>query len=341
MAVLAIVTSSPPDVEGGHLVIARALVQAARDAGHEARLIVTPDYGFGQQTRSYLANYRTDVRGYDQVISLRYPSYAVWHRRHVHWLTHTMREYYDQWPQFVRSISPANQLKERVRRALTHIADRHLLKQHVAKVCALSRTVRDRAAHDFGIDAEVVYPPPPQRPYRCDQYGDFIFAVSRLMPLKRLDMLVRALAEPRAGGIRAVIAGEGECSGELKRLADTLGVSTRVTFLGRIDDAAMLDHLARCRAVCFTPHQEDYGFVTVEAFASRKAVVTCRDSGGPAEIVRDGETGFVCDASPHALADALSRLMADSALAERLGTNAAVRVAEMRWDAVVRRLVIV
>jgi glycosyltransferase involved in cell wall biosynthesis len=341
MAVLAIVTSSPPDVEGGHLVIARALMQAAREAGHDARLIVTPDYGFGQQTRSYLANYRTDVRGFDQVISLRYPSYAVWHRRHVHWLTHTMREYYDQWPQFVASISPANRVKERIRRALTHIADRHILKQHVTKLCALSRTVRDRAANDFGIDAEVVYPPPPQRPYRCDEYGDFIFAISRLMPLKRLDLLVRALAEPRAHSVRAVIAGEGECSGELMQLADAIGVAHRVTFLGRIDDAAMLDHLARCRAVCFTPRQEDYGFVTVEAFASRKAVVTCHDSGGPAELVRDGETGFVCDARPAAIADALSTLMDDRALAERMGANAAVRVAEMRWDAVVRRLLIV
>jgi glycosyltransferase involved in cell wall biosynthesis len=341
MAALAIVTSSPPHVEGGHLVIARALVQAANEAGHDARLVITPDYGFGQQTRSYLANYRADVRGVDQVISLRYPSYAVWHRRHVHWLTHTMREYYDQWPAFSASLSPANRIKEGVRRSLTHIIDRHLLKQHIRKICALSKTVRARAAHDFGVDAEVVYPPPPQRPYRCDEYGDFIFAISRLMPLKRLDMLVRALAEPRGQGLRAVIAGEGECAEALIRLARTLGVSDRVTFLGRIDDAVMLDHLARCRAVCFTPRQEDYGFVTVEAFASGKPVVTCSDSGGPAEIVRDGESGFVCDARPSAVADALGKLMDDRALAERLGANAAAQVAAMRWDAVVRRLLIV
>jgi glycosyltransferase involved in cell wall biosynthesis len=252
-----------------------------------------------------------------------------------------MREYYDQWPQFSASISPANQIKESVRRALTHIADRHLLKQHVTKLCALSETVRDRAKHDFGIDAEVVYPPPPQRPYRCDEYGDFIFAISRLMPLKRLDLLVRALAEPRGRRLKAVIAGEGECGEQLIRLAQTLDVADRVTFLGRIDDEVMLDHLARCRAVCFTPRQEDYGFVTVEAFASRKAIVTCYDSGGPVEIVRDGHTGFVCDPSPPAIAEALSRLTEDDAIAERLGANAFARVGELRWDDVVRRLVIV
>jgi glycosyltransferase involved in cell wall biosynthesis len=341
MAVLAIVTSSPADVEGGHLVIARALVEAAREAGHDAQLVVTPDYGFGRQTRSYLANYRTDVSRFDQVISLRHPSYAVRHRRHVCWLNHTMREYYDQWPQFSASISTANRAKESVRRTLTHIADRHLLKQHVTRVVAQSRTIERRLEHDFGIHAEVVYPPPPQRAYRVEQYGDFIFAVSRLMPLKRLDLLIRALAEPRGRGVRAVIAGDGEMRGGLEQLAATLGVAARVSFLGRIDERTVLDHLARCRAVCFTPKDEDYGFVTVEAFASSKAVITCTDSGGPAELVRSGDTGFICDARASAVADALGNVMDDGALAARMGANAAARVAEMRWDAVVRQLVIV
>jgi glycosyltransferase involved in cell wall biosynthesis len=51
----------------------------------------------------------------------------------------------------------------------------------------------------------------------------------------------------------------------------------------------------------FPPLQEDYGFVTVEAFASRKAVITCRDSGGPAELVQDGVSGFVCEPTPASL----------------------------------------
>ena len=44
----------------------------------------------------------------------------------------------------------------------------------------------------------MLYPPPPQRDYRCDEYGDYIFVVSRLTPLKRVDLLIRALAEPAA-----------------------------------------------------------------------------------------------------------------------------------------------
>ena len=118
----------------------------------------------------------------------------------------------------------------------------------------------------------------------------------------------------------------------------TLGLSDRVHLTGRLDDEGMLDHLARCRAVCFPPLQEDYGFVTVEAFASRKAVVTCHDSGGPAELVRDGVEGFVCDPTPASLAHALRRLIDDRALAERMGSSAFEAGQQLNWADAVRQL---
>src|SRR5438105_1071418 len=313
MAVLAIVTSSPAAVEGGHLTIARALVAAAAENGHTAHLVVTPDYGFGRQTASYWAAWKTDVRQIagtpvDQVISFRHPSYAVQHPAHVCWLNHTMREYYDLWPQFVASISPKNRVKETIRRTLTHAADRWLLRGNVSRVVAQSHTIQKRLVGAFNIRADVLWPPPPPRPYRCEQYGDYIFAASRLMPLKRMHLLVRALAEPAGLGLRAVIAGKGDERVALEQLAMQLHVATRVTFIGHAYDETFVDHLARCRAVCFPPFAEDYGLVTVEAFASRKAVITCTDSGGPTELVRDGETGIVCEPTPAALAAALARV---------------------------------
>jgi glycosyltransferase involved in cell wall biosynthesis len=346
MAVVAVVTSSPPDVEGGHLVVARSLVQALTGAGHLAQLIVTPDYGFGRLTASYLAALKADVsqvdgRPTDQVISLRYPSYAVRHRAHVCWLNHAMREYYDLWPQFSEGLSPGNRIKEGARRALLRVVDRHLLKQHVTRVVAQSQTVADRAAHDFGIHADVLYPPPPPRPYRHDAYGDYIFTVSRLHPLKRVDLLIRALSEPPAKRVKAVIAGDGESRRDLEQLAATLGVSDRVTWLGAVDDPVVVDHFARCRAVCFVPLAEDYGFVTAEAFASGKCVVTCRDSGGPAELVRSDETGMICEPMSLSIAMAIGQLAKDVSLAERLGANAAAVADGMTWDAAVKRLVIV
>jgi glycosyltransferase involved in cell wall biosynthesis len=346
VAVLAVVTSSPPAIDGGHLVIARSLIIAARESGHDAHLVVTPDCQFGRQVSSYLATWRTPVRvvagqKIDQVISLRYPSYGVRHGVHVSWLNHTMREYYDLWPRFAGALSPRGRVKERAKRVAIRAVDRWLLTRNVTEVIAQSRTVQRRLAIDLGVTSDVLLPPPPQRAYRCERYGDYIFAVSRLTPLKRLDLVIRALAEPAACHVRAVIAGEGESRADLERLSASRGVSDRVMWLGRVSDEALIEHLARCRAVCFPPLGEDYGFVTVEAFASRKAVITCIDSGGPSELVRDGETGLVCDPTPEAMAAALARVTDDAAFAERLGGAAARYADTLTWSAAVKRLVIV
>jgi glycosyltransferase involved in cell wall biosynthesis len=346
MAFLAIATASPPGAEGGHLVLARSLVRAARECGHDATLVVMPDYGFGRYTASYYASWSSalrtiDGRRIDQLITLRYPCYAIRHDAHLCWFAHAVREYYDQWARFAASISARARLKERVRRALIHTADRWLLKGNVDRVVAQSSTIQARLRGDFGIQAEVLPCPPPQRPYRCDGYGDFIFAVSRLTPLKRIDLLIRALAEPVARHVRAIIAGEGEAESQLERLAVELGVKERVSFLGRVSEDGLLDHFARCRAVCFTPANEDYGLVTVEAFSSRKSVITCHDSGGAADLVRHGESGLVCAPTPRDVATALAQLSEDPALAERLGRGAALQASDMTWPAAVRQLVMV
>src|SRR5262245_52247756 len=146
---VAVVTSAPLFVEGGHLVIARALVQALRDEGHDASMVLTPQNRFGRQGAAYAATWFTDVgmagdKLVDRVISLRYPSYAVRHPNHVVWLNHTMREYYDQWESFSTALSWKARIKESVRRQAIHAADRYLLTKNVRKVYAQSRTIAAR-----------------------------------------------------------------------------------------------------------------------------------------------------------------------------------------------------
>lgn len=327
------------------MVIARELARALCDAGYDARIVVTADHGFGRQARTYLETWRTDVPqaaggAVDQVITLRYPSYAVRHPHHVCWLNHTMREYYDLWERFSGRLSPQGRMKERVRRTLIHAADRYLLTHNVTKLFVQSRTIQQRLAMWPSLASTVLYPPAPHRPYRTEGYGpEFVF-VSRLTALKRADLAIRALAEPAAAGVRLVVAGDGEERPALERVAAELNVGSRVSFTGRLTDAQMLDRLARCRAVVFPPLFEDYGFVAVEACASRKAVITCRDSGGPAELVEDGVSGFVCDPTPVSLAAAMQRLDADAALAERMGSAAHRIGARLTWPETVRALVV-
>ena len=343
MARIAVVTSSPPLVEGGHLVIARALVRACEESGHEAGLITTPSNPFGRQGAEYVANWMTDVsqiggQPVDHVISLRYPSYAVRHPSHVCWLNHTMREYYDLWEEFSSRLSRQGRLKERVRRELIRTADTYFFKHHLKALFAQSLTVQERLRRWNNVASTVLYPPAPPRAYRCDEYGDFVFVVSRLEPLKRIDLILRALATLAAQGVRCVIAGGGDAEGALRAEASHLGLDGRVTFAGRVSDDELLDYLARCRAVCFVPQREDYGFVTVEAFSAGKPVVTVTDSGGPAELVVDGVNGRVTAPDAASLGLALAELSADQALAARLGREALTSARALNWPDTVRTL---
>ena len=232
------------------------------------------------------------------MISLRYPSYAVRHPNHVCWLNHTMREYYDLWPRFSQRPGPAGRAKEQRAPRADPRAPIATCSRATSAGCSSSRArfssgwrcgrscarrccIRRRRSGRIAVEG----------------WGDYVFMVSRLTPLKRADLLLEALAQPRGAGIRAVDRRRRRgARAPRAHDRDGSGSADRVTFAGRLSDEQLLDHLARCRAVCFPPLDEDYGFVTAEAFASRKAVVTCRDSGGPAELVEDGVSGFVCDA---------------------------------------------
>ncbi len=88
----------------------------------------------------------------------------------------------------------------------------------------------------------------------------------------------------------------------------------------------------------YTPHDEDYGYVTLQAFRAGKPVITAADSGGVLEWVEDGVTGLVTDGTPAGIAKAIDRLATDRELLERLGAAARERVSTLSWDPVVASL---
>lgn len=335
-----VVTSDVPFVEGGHRVIARALVHALEGAGHEAELLTTPQNRFGRQLSAYLATWLTDVQvagdgdPVDHVVSLRFPSYAVRHPSHAVWLNHRMREYYDLWDGFRRGLGLRGRVLEGLRRRVLHLLDRRLLSRR--RVLAQSRTIQERLRRWGRISSEVVYPPPPPRAYRCEDYDGAILSVARLTPLKRVDLLLEAAS--RVPGLVLRIAGEGPEEARLRALASSPDARGRIEFLGRLTDAELTAEYARCSAVWYGARAEDYGLVTLEAFSSSKPVITCTDSGGPAELVRHGETGLVVEPETDAVASALERLGRDAELAATMG-RAALRVADRHsWSRAVERL---
>jgi glycosyltransferase involved in cell wall biosynthesis len=121
-------------------------------------------------------------------------------------------------------------------------------------------------------------------------------------------------------------------------VAAEAGVGDRVTFLGAVDDERLLELYREALAVVYPPFDEDFGYVTLEAFLSRKPVITATDSGGPNEFVVDGVNGLVRAPEPEAFADAINALAQDPRKAASLGEAGYERARTITWDGVIERL---
>src|SRR4029453_4168929 len=121
--------------------------------------------------------------------------------------------------------------------------------------------------------------------------------------------------------------------------ADAAGVRDRVDFLGAVEDEQLLALYRETLAVLYPPYDEDFGDVTLEAFLSRKPVITAVDSGGPNEFVADGVNGFVRAPEPEAFAEAINVLARDKRRAASLGDAGYDRARTITWDGVIEKLV--
>jgi glycosyltransferase involved in cell wall biosynthesis len=272
----------------------------------------------------------------DLVIPTKFPSYLVRHPRKVAWLFHQHREAYDLFGTPYGSFSDGPE-DTRVREAIAAMDTTAI--SECREVFTISRNVADRLSRYNGLHGTPLYPPPHHLGrYRGEAFGDYLFYAGRLDRLKRLDLAIDAMK--RAGpGSRLKIAGAGPLHEELRKQAVGLGVADRVDFLGFVSADDLIALYAGCRAAYYAPLNEDYGYVTVEAFLSGKPVLTTRDAGGPLEFVTDGLSGIVTEPSPEAVAEGIDRVFAlpEARLAE-MGEEGRRRVAGISWDHVIDTL---
>lgn len=130
-----------------------------------------------------------------------------------------------------------------------------------------------------------------------------------------------------AGGFDNRLRENVEYLEELKKLAEREGVSQRVRFITSCSTAERNALLGQCLCVLYTPKDEHFGIVPLEAMAAYKPVIAC-NSGGPVETVKHGVTGFLCDPSPREFASAMSNFIQDPHMSEKMGQDARQHVAE-------------
>ena len=265
-----------------------------------------------------------DLSGYDLVIS---SSYAVAkgvitgpNQLHVSYVHSPMRYAWDLQHAY---------LKEAGVRGLSGLLARWILhymriwdvrtSNGVDRFVAISHFIARRVRKAYGRTAAVVYPPVDIARFQLHrQKDDYYLTASRMVPYKRMPLIVEAFAKMPER--RLVVIGDGPDM-ELVRAA----AGPNVEILGRQSDAAMTDYMARARAFLYAA-EEDFGIVPLEAQACGTPVVAY-GRGGSLETIRGhdepGQTGvFFPEQSVDAIVAAVSHLDTRAVQPEDCRTNA-------------------
>jgi glycosyltransferase involved in cell wall biosynthesis len=164
-------------------------------------------------------------------------------------------------------------------------------------------------------------PPLPRAAFNTPEGAPLLVALGRLHPAKAFDILIAAMAQLRQD-VHLWIAGEGPERARLEAQIDHLQLGGRIRLIGWQDRARVL----RAGDVCVFPSRlEPFGNVAIQAWAYGIPLVTTA-SQGPASYVRHEEDALLTPVDdPAALAAALTRLLADPALQQRLIKNGHAR----------------
>lgn len=146
---------------------------------------------------------------------------------------------------------------------------------------ANSAAVRTRIRRLYRRDAQVVHPPVEVERFTPKPRGERLLVVSRLLPYKRVDLLVQAATK---ASHPMDVVGTGPALRELRALA-----GPTVRFHGQVDDPVVTELMQDCRTLCVAA-EEDFGITPVEAMAAGKPVVAFGASGA-LETIIDGVTG--------------------------------------------------
>lgn len=128
-----------------------------------------------------------------------------------------------------------------------------------------------------------------------------------------------------AGGYDERVTENREYYKELKDLVDKLSLTEHVTFLRSFSDAQKRSLLSSATCLLYTPENEHFGIVPIEAMYLQCPVIAA-NSGGPLETVADGTTGYLCDPLPDKFSEAMSKFVKDENLHKKLGEAGKNRV---------------
>ncbi|MBC7980410.1 MAG: glycosyltransferase family 4 protein [Armatimonadetes bacterium] len=341
---IAICSTIVPFIDGGGRFIVKWLAATLRMRGHQVEEIYLPFSDHPDILMEQIMGLRLLEIGSsaDRLIALRPPSYVLPHENKVLWFIHHIRIFYDLWDH-AYNTTPKTPAMRSVRAALMAVDNRALCESR--QVFTNSHVVGNRLRKFNGIESQTLYPPifEPER-FGFKSLGDEILYFCRVEHHKRQHLAVEAMKHVKTP-VRLRICGSSigrNYPDSLKKMISDNRLESKVTASFEwISEVEKADAFSHCLAAIYIPLDEDsYGYTSLEASHSSKAVITTHDSGGVLELVEHENNGLVCEPTPEALAECFDRLYENRRLARELGCRAEARVRELNitWDHVVERL---
>ena len=342
MKTVVVCEAAVPFIRGGAEALSRELVREFRERGFDTELVSIPFKWYPKtELLPHAAMWRlldlseSNGRPIDLLVATKFPTYFARHPRKVTWLVHQHRAAYDLVDTTFTDFTHQEfdvALRERLMALDTEMLG------ECRGLFSISATVANRVERFNGLKATPLYHPPRlASQLRGGEAGSYVLSVGRLESVKRVDLAIRAMLHVPAS-VSLKIAGTGTYAEALQAITESLGLQSRVTFLGEVNDAELIDLYAGALAVVFPPLDEDYGYVTLESFLSHKPVVTTHDAGGPNEFVTSGVNGWVTEPDSKALAEAIAKLDADRRKSARMGDEGYDLARGITWAGVIDRL---
>ncbi len=343
---IAIAMVQVPFTKGGAEIHAEMLRDELKKRGHQADIVTIP---FKWYPTSSLLDCMlmgrtmdlTEVNGekIDRVIAMKFPAFYVKHDNKILWLLHQHRQAYDLWGTKYGDLHDLPD-GEFIRNIIMKHDNKYI--SEAKAVYTNAQNTANRLMKFNGIKAEALYHPPLNyEKMHCDEYGDFVFYASRIDPMKRQRLMVEAARYTKTD-VKFVIAGSGSKNelDYIDKIIKNSKLQSKVKMAGFISEEEKLSYYAKCLCVYFGAYDEDYGYITLESFFSRKPVIVHKDSGGPLEFVVDDENGYIIDDDAKLLAKKIDELYLDRKKAKIMGEKGyqSLLAKHINWDYVIEKL---
>jgi len=341
---IAVVNSYVPFIQEETDALADTLTTKLSEYGHNVTLVKVP---FKCNSPQETLDQVTAVRSlhfkhfFDLVIPLKFPSYYIKHPKKIIWLLDYSRPLHGLLETRLKA-TPGTLDDLRINKKIIHYDNLYL--RETKKIFTSSKSIFNQLKQFNNCNSEILYPPLINaEKFYCNDYGNYLFFPGKINDIKRQYLAVESMKYTKSN-VKLIIAGHVESKNNLISLQSIINqneLSNKVKIINRlITEEEKVKLIADSLGCIYTPYNEGYQQVILEAYYSQKPVITCTDSGDTNTFVENHVTGLVVPPAPKVIAEAMDKLYFDKKTTGKMGKIGfgKIRSLNITWDNVIRRM---